>query len=86
MICSEWLNRPSHSEVETHLPVFIKEGVGAIHWGLVNGKTQTDLPWGHKPGKPYTGPWQHDLFRPDLTPYDHEEIQWFKVAIQKGLR
>lgn len=48
-------------------------------WGLVNGKTQTDLPWGHRPEHgEYTGPWQHDIFRGDFTPYDPSEIDLLK--------
>lgn len=82
IICSEWLNRPAGSTVEACLTVFIEEGVGAFNWGLVNGKTQTDLPWGHKPGAPYTGIWQHDLFRPDHSPYQPEEIELFKKAVR----
>ena len=52
MINTEWLNRGRGSLVETCLPVFAREKVGCMHWGLVNGKTQTDLPWGHRPGDP----------------------------------
>lgn len=47
-----------------------------------DGKTQTRLPWGHRPEKlPYTGVWQHDLFRGDFTPYDPSEIAMIKEAI-----
>ncbi len=31
---------------------------------------------------PWTGPWQHDLFRGDFTPYDPNEIELFKAAIK----
>jgi len=86
LICTEWLNRPRDSKVETCLPLFVEARVGAVHWGLVNGRTQTDLPWGHKPGKPYTGPWQHDLFRPDHSPYNPQEIGAFRTAIQQTKR
>lgn len=51
-ICTEWLNRPRGSIVADCLPVFLEERIGALHWGLVNGKTQTHLPWGHRPGDP----------------------------------
>ncbi len=86
LICSEWLNRPLGSTVESCLPVFVEERVGALNWGLVNGKTQTELPWGHRPGKPYTGPWQHDLFRPNHAPYDPREIGLFQRAIPQSER
>jgi hypothetical protein len=52
IVNTEWLNRGNGSLVATCLPVFGKEKVGCLHWGLVNGKTQTDLNWGHRPGQP----------------------------------
>ncbi len=82
VVCTEWLNRPFKSTVEDCLPVFIEEGVGALHWGMVNGRTQTDLPWGHHSAITYTGPWQHDIFRPDHSPYDPHEIEMFKSVIR----
>ena len=81
LICTEWMNRPHGSTIEACLPVFTREQVGALSWGLVNGKTQTDLPWGHRPGQPAPKVWQHDLFKPDYTPYDLREIELFKHTI-----
>ena len=79
VICTEWMNRPASSTIKTVLPVFYGEQVGCMLWGLVNGKTQTDLPWGHRPEHgPYSGPWQHDIFHGDFTPYDPEEIDILK--------
>lgn len=78
-ICTEWMNRPAASTVADVLPVFAQEGVGCMLWGLVNGKTQTDLPWGHRPEHgTYDGAWQHDLFRGDFSPYDPQEIDLLK--------
>ncbi len=66
------------------LSIFKAENVGAIYWGLVNGRTQTNLNWGHKPGDPEPKRWQHDLFRGDLTAYDVGEIELFhKLIAQK---
>ena len=50
-------------------------------WGLVNGKTQTDLPWGHRPGDPPPTVWQHDLYHGDFTAYDATEIETLKKYI-----
>ncbi len=50
-------------------------------WGPVNGKTQTQYPWGSKAGDPDPEVWQHDLFRKDRTPYDLREIELFQRAI-----
>ena len=88
IINTEWLNRNMGSRVESCLPVFVEENVGAMHWGLVNGKTQTHLHWGWKPGKGEPEVWQHDLFHGDHTPYDENELMLFKKAIRganKGL-
>jgi len=82
MICTEWLNRNTGSIAADCLPVFQKTAVGAMNWGLVNGKTQTHLNWGHRPGQPDPKQWQHDLFRPDLTPYDARELELFAAAIK----
>ncbi|MDR1746311.1 MAG: cellulase family glycosylhydrolase [Tannerella sp.] len=80
VICTEWMNRPSKSTVRDIMPLLKQENVSAILWGLVNGKTQTDLSWGHRPEKmPYTGEWQHDLFHTDFTPYDKQELELIKA-------
>ena len=78
IICTEWMNRPNGSVIESHIPVFYKEKVGCMLWGLVNGKTQTNLPWGHRPLDPTPSVWQHDLYRPDFSPYSKEEIDVIK--------
>jgi len=52
-----------------------------MHWGLVNGKTQTNLGWGWRPGMPEPKIWQHDLYHGDLTPYDKEELTLFRACI-----
>lgn len=79
VICTEWMNRVAKSTIPDILPVFKKAQVGCMLWGLVNGKTQTHLCWGHRPEHlPYTGEWQHDIFRGDYTPYKAEEIDLIK--------
>lgn len=82
VICTEWMNRPAKSYYSTILPIFKENNVGSMSWGLVNGKDQTNLPWGHRPemGK-YTGEWQHDLFKGDYTPYDQKDIETIKKCI-----
>ena len=84
IVCTEWLNRPLGSVVETVLPVLERQRVGAFHWGLVNGKMQTQFPWGSRAGAPEPKVWQHDLFRKDHTPYNGKELALFKEAIRRG--
>ena len=78
VINTEWLNRGRGSLVETCLPVFHENNVGCMHWGLVNGKTQTDLAWGWRPGMGKPKVWQHDLFGRDGKPYRPAEIELFR--------
>ena len=82
IIATEWLNRIWGSKSKECLPVFAKENVGCMHWGLVNGKTQTHLGWGWRPGRPAPKVWQHDLFHSDHKPYDKEEIELFRETIR----
>jgi hypothetical protein len=83
LICTEWLNRNAGSTVAACLPVFAETDIGCLSWGLVNGKTQTNLNWGHRPGQPDPPHWQHDLYRGDLTPYDPGELNLFHDTIRK---
>lgn len=82
MINTEWMNRPAGSTIKDNLSVFYENNVGCMLWGLVNGKTQTNLPWGHRPGDPPAAIWQHDLFKPDFKPYSTEEISLLTKYIQ----
>ena len=77
MVCTEYMARPRGSTFEAILPLAKKLDVGAINWGFVQGKTQTNLPWDswkhpyvdHPPAV-----WFHDIFYPDGTPYRQEEV------------
>lgn len=77
LVCTEWMAR-GHSDVAACLPVFKREQVGCLNWGLVSGKTQTIWPWKSPAGAPEPAVWFHDLFRQDGTPFDPAEIQMFK--------
>jgi hypothetical protein len=84
MICTEYMARTRASLFQSCLPVFRRERVGCICWGLVGGKTQTIYPWGSEPGGPEPEPWFHDVFRPDGAPYDEEEAEF--IRSQTGAR
>lgn len=73
ILCTEYMARSMDSRFETHLPMFRSRGVGALHWGLVAGRSQTYQPWFSAPGDPEADPWFHDILRPDGTPYDQAE-------------
>jgi hypothetical protein len=84
LINTEWMNRPAGSVIQDLIPVFFDEKVGCMLWGLVNGKTQTDLPWGHRPGDPPAKVWQHDLYKGNHQPYDEKELQILKEHINRS--
>ena len=65
-------------------PLLYVDRINCWCWGFVAGKTQTYEPWdslweqyeasGGKKDLDFTR-WQHDLFRPNLRPYDPHEIE-----------
>lgn len=93
LICTEWMARTEGSHVQTNLPVFQRNNVGCINWGLVAGKTNTIYPWQttwtgiknqilslvgrSKTAGAEPNPWFHDLFCPDGSPYNEDEISFF---------
>ncbi len=87
MICTEYMARGNGSFFMGSLPVFKREGVGAINWGLVQGKAQTHLPWDSWE-HPYTdrepAVWFHEVFRTDGTPYIPEEAQYIRRMTGRG--
>ncbi|MGO4291954.1 1,4-beta-xylanase [Chitinophaga sp. RAB17] len=82
VICTEYMKRPNNSTFATHLPIFKVNSVGAINWGLVAGKTQTNYPQGNKGGEAAPALWYHDIFRPDGSPFDEQEISFIKKINQ----
>ena len=89
LICTEWMARTCGSLVGTHLPLFAREQVGCVNWGLVSGKTNTIYQWQILPDfviaatsvtsqDSMTDVWFHDLLHVDGTPYDQTEIELFK--------
>lgn len=81
LMCTEWLARGLGSLPHTHLPYFKSERIGCYHWGLVNGRTQTHLPWPGLAGAVDATVWQHDLFHSDGRPYDTEELEVFRQVL-----
>ncbi|MFN4146138.1 MAG: cellulase family glycosylhydrolase [Runella sp.] len=87
LICTEYMARGSNSLFTNILPIAKKYKVGAINWGLVAGKTQTNLPWDSWQNPYINGRepkvWFHEVFLPDGNPYKPEEVEAIKAATGK---
>ncbi|MDC1516658.1 cellulase family glycosylhydrolase [Cyclobacteriaceae bacterium] len=85
LFCTEYLARGVGNHFETLLPLFKKEKIGAVNWGLVDGKTNTKYPWRSWIVKFTEEPnvWHHDIFRADGTPYSKEETHFIKNMLEK---
>ncbi len=86
LVCTEWLGRCLGNDVFTLFPLFCLEKIGCYAWGFVAGKYQTYEPWewmwvayenGTMNDIDFTK-WFHDLYRPNLRPYDPREIDLIK--------
>lgn len=86
VICTEYMARGAGSTFDTILPIAKKHRVGAINWGLVEGRSQTYLPWDSWQ-RPYVADaptlWFHDVFHTDGAPYREREIEIFRELTGK---
>jgi hypothetical protein len=80
LVNTEWMHRPLHSFLETHLPLWKKNKVGSYFFGFVNGKAQFDVVWEFLKTERAVDMrlWMHDIFHSDFTPYDEDEIAVLK--------
>ena len=87
MICTEYMARGNGSFFFGGLLVGKVHNVGMINWGLVQGKTQTHLPWDSWQ-RPYVDRepsiWFHEVFRTDGRPYIPEEVEFIKRLTGKA--
>lgn len=84
MICTEYMARP-YSTFEEIMPLFAEHKIGAINWGFIAGKSQTNYPWPSW-GKTFhtePTPWFHDILRMDGTAYSAEEVKFIKSLIKQ---
>jgi len=84
LLCTEFMARTLGSRFETHLPVFRRERVGCVCWGLVRGRTQTAFSWQDRPGTREPEVWFHDILWPDGTPYDAAEVEVVRQQTGRG--
>ncbi len=80
LICTEYMARPRNSTFENTMPMLKKENVGAINWGLVEGKTNTKYAWDTPmPNGDEPKVWFHEVFKKEGTPYKVEETALIKA-------
>lgn len=80
ILCTEWLARHAGSLLLEQLPMLKEQNIGCYQWGLVNGRTQTHLPWPplQKAMKDYQKIWFHDVMHGDGRFYDDKEAELLK--------
>lgn len=83
VFCTEWMARTVDSRIGEQLPYFRDRNIGAFQWGLVQGRTQTHLPW---PGFARetgagAGEWFHDILTPDGAPYSAAELETLRAVL-----
>jgi len=84
VICTEYMARPRNSTFENTMPMLKAENVGAINWGLVEGKTNTKYAWDTPmPNGGEPALWFHEVFKKDGTPYKQEEVDLIKKLNDK---
>lgn len=75
LICTEYMARREKSLFGTIMPMLKEEKIGAISWGLVEGKSNTKYAWNEPiPDGSEPEPWFHEIFRKNGTPYLQEEV------------
>lgn len=84
LICTEYMARTRNSRFANVMPMLKSQNIGAINWGLVNGKSNTIFAWDtpHPNGDQPTE-WFHDVFWPDGTPYRMDEVNLIKKLNDK---
>ncbi|HEY1847435.1 MAG TPA: 1,4-beta-xylanase [Buttiauxella sp.] len=87
ILCSEWLARHVGSVIQEQLPLFKGLEIGCYQWGLVQGKTQTWLPWPDLPSEiKDRSLWFHDVLTAEGIPYSEEEMQSVNRLTRRALK
>jgi len=86
VICTEYLNRPGGCTFQALLPYMKDKNIGAINWGFVTGKIQTQYPWSSWKTKFTAEPkvWFHDVLRPNREPFDPAETALVRKLTGRG--
>lgn len=86
LFCTEWMARHAGSHIHDQLPIFADRTTACYQWGLVNGKTQTHIPWPAVlemlTSEDMKKVWFHDLLHPDGTPYNAQETTLISTLVK----
>lgn len=87
MICTEYLTRPFGCTFQAALPYMKENRIGAINWGFVAGKIQTQYPWSSwkRPFSAEPPVWFHDVLRPDGKPFSQAEVDLIRQLTGRGV-
>jgi hypothetical protein len=79
LICTEYMARRNNSLFTNILPILARENVGAINWGLVDGRSNTKYAW-DEPIADGSEPtlWFHEVFKKDGSAYKQSEVDLIK--------
>src|SRR5579864_1025286 len=86
IICTEYMARSVGSTFDTILPIAKQEQVGAINWGFVVGKTQTNMPWEswrHPYVKEPPPVWFHEVLHHAGAPHRQSEADLMRELTGK---
>ena len=79
LVCTEYMARRFNSLFTNIMPILKANHIGAINWGLVEGKSNTKYAWDQPiPDGSEPPLWFHEIFRKDGTPYKQEEVDSIK--------
>ena len=79
--------RGNGSFFEGSLPIAAIHHVAMINWGLVQGKTQTNLPWDswqHPYVEREPAVWFHEIFRGNGEAYSKDEVVLIRELTGRG--
>jgi hypothetical protein len=84
LVCTEYMARRNNSLFTNIMPILKQNNVGAINWGLVDGKSNTKYAWSEPiPDGSEPSLWFHEIFHKDGTPYRQEEVDLIKSLTGK---
>ncbi len=85
MLCTEYMARRNNSLFSNIMPILKDQNIGAINWGLVDGKSNTKYAWDEPiPDGSEPELWFHEIFRRDGTPYKQHEVELIKELTGKN--